>query len=298
MTGRPAHYESRVRADLTTRQAEILRLVAQGRTNREIAAHFGMTLDGAKWHLGEIMQKLGAVSREEAVSLWQGQHSGSFRHRFAVTLGPTLKLCLWASAAGAAVVAAAAVWTSLHRDSSDASELSSNPAIVFESFSLPELPTQHEIMALAVQANSYPQPDKPLPLPLLSSDPSDARRIDEILAELARVPAAGIDPDEPYLWGSPHAIVILTEGLLNVGVAMDCRTTATADGQLTECSPLPGKVDVMRHSSIRPGRMARYDAPLLYAWLTQGWSQDFEFGSQAEWNEAWTKVLQEPSRTE
>ncbi len=49
----------------------VLGLLAEGRTNREIGEALGMTLDGAKWHVGEIISKLGVGSREEAAEWWR-----------------------------------------------------------------------------------------------------------------------------------------------------------------------------------------------------------------------------------
>jgi len=53
----------------------VLVLLAEGRTNREIGEALGMTLDGAKWHVGEIISKLGVGSREEAAEYWRRQQS-------------------------------------------------------------------------------------------------------------------------------------------------------------------------------------------------------------------------------
>jgi DNA-binding NarL/FixJ family response regulator len=52
---------------LTTREFEVLRLVAEGLHNREIAARLGVTEHTVKFHLGAIFGKLGATTRTEAV---------------------------------------------------------------------------------------------------------------------------------------------------------------------------------------------------------------------------------------
>ncbi|HEY4669052.1 MAG TPA: helix-turn-helix transcriptional regulator, partial [Tepidiformaceae bacterium] len=54
----------------TPRQREVLELIADGYTNREIAERLGISLDGAKWHVSEIISKLGVQSREDAAQLW------------------------------------------------------------------------------------------------------------------------------------------------------------------------------------------------------------------------------------
>ena len=55
--------------DLTPREREILRLLVDGRTNAEIAAHLGLSLYTVKNHVRNLLGKLGVGSRTEAVSL-------------------------------------------------------------------------------------------------------------------------------------------------------------------------------------------------------------------------------------
>jgi LuxR family maltose regulon positive regulatory protein len=52
---------------LTDREVEVLRLVAAGRTNREVARELVVTLDTVKKHVSHIFEKLGAANRTEAV---------------------------------------------------------------------------------------------------------------------------------------------------------------------------------------------------------------------------------------
>ena len=51
---------------LTPRQQEVLELLRRGFTNEEIARHLGISLDGAKWHVSEIIGRLGVADRYEA----------------------------------------------------------------------------------------------------------------------------------------------------------------------------------------------------------------------------------------
>ncbi|MGK2964804.1 MAG: helix-turn-helix domain-containing protein, partial [Tepidiformaceae bacterium] len=44
---------------LTGRQREVLNLIARGYTNPQIADALGVSIDGAKWHVREILSKLG-----------------------------------------------------------------------------------------------------------------------------------------------------------------------------------------------------------------------------------------------
>jgi DNA-binding NarL/FixJ family response regulator len=72
--GRPfimPEIEARLRAQeqqpsLTERQLEILRLLARGLTNKDIAHQFGITSDGVKAHLTTLFAKLGVADRTEA----------------------------------------------------------------------------------------------------------------------------------------------------------------------------------------------------------------------------------------
>mgnify|MGYP002401227598 CR=1 FL=1 len=56
-------------AELSTRELEVLRLVARGLGNKEIAAELGITTHTVKYHLAALLEKLGVRSRTEAVSL-------------------------------------------------------------------------------------------------------------------------------------------------------------------------------------------------------------------------------------
>ena len=60
--------ESDEPALLTPREIEVLRDVADGLTNKEIAGHLGISLHTVKFHLESLMRKLAASSRAEAVS--------------------------------------------------------------------------------------------------------------------------------------------------------------------------------------------------------------------------------------
>jgi DNA-binding NarL/FixJ family response regulator len=54
---------------LTTRERDILRLVAAGRTNKAIAATLNITERTVKFHVGEILARLGAKNRAQAVDI-------------------------------------------------------------------------------------------------------------------------------------------------------------------------------------------------------------------------------------
>jgi two-component system nitrate/nitrite response regulator NarL len=55
--------------DLTPRESEVIALVAEGLSNRQIAARLGISEHTAKFHVNAILDKLGAETRTEAVVL-------------------------------------------------------------------------------------------------------------------------------------------------------------------------------------------------------------------------------------
>jgi DNA-binding CsgD family transcriptional regulator len=55
---------------LTPREWEVLDLLRERLTNEQIAERLGITLDGAKYHVSEILSKLAVRTREEAAG-WQ-----------------------------------------------------------------------------------------------------------------------------------------------------------------------------------------------------------------------------------
>ncbi|MBW3634805.1 MAG: response regulator transcription factor, partial [Chloroflexi bacterium] len=54
---------------LTTREREVLQLVAEGLPNKAIARELSISEHTAKFHVGSLLGKLGAASRTEAVTL-------------------------------------------------------------------------------------------------------------------------------------------------------------------------------------------------------------------------------------
>lgn len=69
------------RIELTERQEAVVRLIAAGLTNGEIAERLGLSLDGVKWHVREILGKFGVDSREDAARLWRERRSPARRVR-------------------------------------------------------------------------------------------------------------------------------------------------------------------------------------------------------------------------
>jgi DNA-binding CsgD family transcriptional regulator len=86
----------RRQSGLTPREREVLDLVRVGLTNEEIAARLGISTDTAKYHVSQILAKLGVASREEAALAMPEERSWRTR------------LSAWSLALKVALVAAAA----------------------------------------------------------------------------------------------------------------------------------------------------------------------------------------------
>jgi DNA-binding CsgD family transcriptional regulator len=65
----PAEARSHRGSNLSPREVEVLQMVAEGYSNKEIAGHFALTEHTVKNHLTGIMRKLGARDRAHAVVL-------------------------------------------------------------------------------------------------------------------------------------------------------------------------------------------------------------------------------------
>lgn len=59
----------RLHSDMSAREIEVLRLIAQGRSNKEIAAKLGIVEGTVKAHVTNIFGKLGAVDRTQAITI-------------------------------------------------------------------------------------------------------------------------------------------------------------------------------------------------------------------------------------
>jgi DNA-binding CsgD family transcriptional regulator len=83
---------------LTPREREVLALLGHGLTNEEIAHRLGISPDGAKYHVSQILSKLGVATREEAAASRPEERPGSWA-----------RWPLWAKLGPAAAATAAAL---------------------------------------------------------------------------------------------------------------------------------------------------------------------------------------------
>lgn len=82
----------------------MLDLIAKGYTNPQIGDRLGITLDGAKWHVSEVLSKLGVNSREDAAAYWRAHNRPLAKLQRALAgLGGTAWL-RWGGASGLAAV--------------------------------------------------------------------------------------------------------------------------------------------------------------------------------------------------
>lgn len=94
--------------ELNDRQRQILGLIERGHTNREIAEMLGISVDGAKWHVSEILTKLGLSSREDAADYWHWRQGWARPLRQLLRATIALPGFKWVTASGAVAVVAAA----------------------------------------------------------------------------------------------------------------------------------------------------------------------------------------------
>jgi DNA-binding CsgD family transcriptional regulator len=57
------------RENLSPREAEVLTLIASGRSTKEISAELSIAESTVNWHVGNVLTKLSAASRAEAVAV-------------------------------------------------------------------------------------------------------------------------------------------------------------------------------------------------------------------------------------
>jgi DNA-binding NarL/FixJ family response regulator len=61
--------ETQLSEEITSRETDVLRMLAEGLVNKDIAARLGISEHTVKFHISSILDKLGASTRTEAVTL-------------------------------------------------------------------------------------------------------------------------------------------------------------------------------------------------------------------------------------
>jgi|ERR1700731_1219606 len=65
----PLEPEAELSEEITSRETDVLRMLAEGLVNKDIAARLGISEHTVKFHISSILDKLGASTRTEAVTL-------------------------------------------------------------------------------------------------------------------------------------------------------------------------------------------------------------------------------------
>jgi hypothetical protein len=112
----------------------VLALVREGLTNEEIAGRLGITLDGAKFHVSEILMRLGVRSRHEAAEITLAPAPArrawalaplALLHRLKWSATMTIAAGAATAAAGIAIVVLA--WGVMHTNRGDGTGLTAMP---------------------------------------------------------------------------------------------------------------------------------------------------------------------------
>ncbi len=61
--------ETELSEEITSRETDVLKMLAEGLVNKDIAARLGISEHTVKFHISSILDKLGASTRTEAVTL-------------------------------------------------------------------------------------------------------------------------------------------------------------------------------------------------------------------------------------
>ncbi len=65
----PLEVEDEMSEEITSRETDVLKMLAEGLVNKEIAARLGISEHTVKFHISSILDKLGASTRTEAVTM-------------------------------------------------------------------------------------------------------------------------------------------------------------------------------------------------------------------------------------
>jgi DNA-binding CsgD family transcriptional regulator len=180
----------------TARQRQVLDLLAARRTNGEIADDLGISLDGAKWHVSEVMTKLGTNSRDEAAEYWRAYNRMPLRFsRIMRGMVPGLAIRKVAIGVGVLAVIGATVLgvllvASLGDDDSKPAASDGTPSATLATGSPGATQTPEP------DPSASPSPTATIgPLEVLGLFEEPRERVPDVVEERTEAPASGFDPD-------------------------------------------------------------------------------------------------------
>jgi len=164
---------------LTERQLEVARLVAGGLTNVEIGERLGISLDGAKYHVSELLTRLDLERREQIAEWVAGERARTRRRGWMLTAVAGAALATAAVAVGGVLL--------LSSGRADTSLLAATPEVA------PSL--------AAVQGEPTAQPPRTQQVPISLGDLTNEELLDLLYRPLAwndplrvnRVPPRSLD---------------------------------------------------------------------------------------------------------
>lgn len=246
--------------ELTPRELDVIRLMAGGVTNSAIGEELGIGLETAKTHVGRIIAKTGAASREEAVAVWREWNRPRARwgRRARSLVGGAAVWKMTAAAGGAILLVAAVGALALWQRDKGSTEATEGYEGWAESYSeyLVELITPGSEYRVVTEHYDRHGPAAPL---IRESDSYLPER--RVLTQWFVFDASGSAVDMGSEMADSRGRVFQTSALANAGEIL---TVNTLHGT-SETAPWPGPIDVsaLRESAQRSHRalLARVTAP-------------------------------------
>lgn len=202
--------------ELTPRQREVLALLARGKTNFQIAEALGVSLEGAKYHVREIMGRLGVESREAAADWWRAERRPTRRARGMLASVGTGSAVRWIGVAIAGgLIAGFAVLAVLLFTNGDEEVPAAVVTVVPPASSTPSTPTATPGTVPAADTPSAVLPaSRVTPI---GGDPAALAngRLVVYTDELA--PGGGLGPTEVVTFDLDRGRIVAAFGLNNVG---------------------------------------------------------------------------------
>jgi hypothetical protein len=97
----------------------VLDLLVEAKTNAEIASQLGFTVDGAKWHVGELLAQTGLEDRQALARWWAEEREDRRQLAFLPGVFPGRLVAFTGVAATIVALLAVAGWVALGRGSKD-----------------------------------------------------------------------------------------------------------------------------------------------------------------------------------